>query len=166
MRTKDDFLSKVVKLESCWVWRTNADYPSVTWFDRRTWAHRLAYELFRGKIPNGLQLDHLCRNRKCVNPDHLEPVTRKENIRRGICHHRGITHCPKGHEYTEENTYRSKTKNHRSCKTCLRAKGREFYRIFKSLLSEGQSVGAEWKAGRNKRLKVVRMLSHGKREGA
>lgn len=79
------------------------------------YAHRVAYELFIGPIPDAMQIDHLCRVRGCVNPHHLEPVTSAENGRRGL---RGVltTHCPRGHEYNAENTYRYG--NSRQCKTC------------------------------------------------
>jgi hypothetical protein len=76
--------------------------------------HRYIYELFSGPIPVGLVLDHLCRVRHCVNPEHLEPVTIAENVRRGL-KGRMVTHCPKGHEYTPENTY---TYNRRECRRC------------------------------------------------
>ena len=79
--------------------------------------HRLAYEHFVGPIPVGLQLDHLCRNRRCCNPNHLEPVTQEENRRRGVnvgrTHtHTAKTHCPKGHPYDYFHAGK------RSCKTC------------------------------------------------
>ena len=68
-------------------------------------AHRYSYEIARGPIPTGLTLDHLCRNKCCVNPDHLEPVTLRENIQRGAAgaNSRMKTHCPAGHPYTGEN---------------------------------------------------------------
>jgi hypothetical protein len=102
--------------------------------NKRTWlAHRLAYELMVGPIPNGLQLDHLCHtqdaacpggldcaHRRCINPHHLEPVTRRTNILRG----RGLsaanaakTHCPRGHEYTVANTRIDKN-GKRNCRSC------------------------------------------------
>jgi len=83
---------------------------------RTLWVHRVAYELANGAIPDGLVIDHLCRNRRCCEVTHLEPVTRLENVRRGIGHGKE-THCPQGHGYTPENTYTDK-RNRRSCKAC------------------------------------------------
>lgn len=78
-------------------------------------AHRVAYEIVVGKIPDGLVLDHLCRNPACVRPDHLEPVTNAENVRRGL-RGRLTTACPQGHAYTPENTY--VYRGHRYCRRC------------------------------------------------
>ena len=92
-------------------------------------AHRVVYEHFHGPIPVGLQLDHLCRVHNCVNPDHLEPVTSKENLHRGDTHaarNAAKTHCPKQHEYTPANTYVYQGK--RLCRECRRARYREWYR--------------------------------------
>lgn len=85
-------------------------------------AHRLAYEAVKGPIPAGLQIDHLCRVRNCVNPDHLEAVTQQENVRRGRVgeNTRSKTHCPQGHPYDEANTYRNPAGS-RNCRTCHRA---------------------------------------------
>ena len=109
----------------CWVWtgaKARGGYGHINIGGKFPSAHRVVYEMIKGEIPEGLLLDHLCRNPSCVNPDHLEPVTHKENLKRGI----GIssqnskkTHCPQGHEYTEENTYVSK-RNQRTCKQCAR----------------------------------------------
>jgi len=119
----------------CWPWTGYImpnGYGKLTVQGRRSnLAHRLAYETFVGPIPAGLDLDHLCRVRHCVNPDHLEPVTRSENLRRsplpnnGGAFHRSKTHCPQGHPYDRENTrwYR----NERTCKTCRVAHSKAAY---------------------------------------
>lgn len=96
----------------CWRWTAAIDkegYAQVRADGRRQKAHRVAYELWVGPIPDGLVLDHVtargCVHRDCINPDHLEPVTSEENVRRGDNLNRTKTHCPKGHPYSEENTY-------------------------------------------------------------
>ena len=80
-------------------------------------AHRIAYRLAHGSIPDGLQIDHICRNRCCVNPAHLQAVTLEENVALGGTRR---THCPKGHTYDETNTYRNPNTGHRACRACLR----------------------------------------------
>lgn len=95
-------------------------FPGGDRLQAKALAHRWSYEHFVGPIPDGLDLDHLCRNRWCVKPEHLEPVTRAENLRRAF----DRTHCSKGHEFTEENTYTRPGTNQRLCRTCLRAKNR------------------------------------------
>ncbi len=94
-------------------------------------AHRAAYIALVGPVPIGLQLDHLCRTRRCVNPAHLEPVTPKENIRRGATRARwaAITHCPQGHAYTAENTDVQPRQGYpcRMCRTCRRLATRRRY---------------------------------------
>ena len=82
-------------------------------------AHRWAYEHSVGPIPSGFDIDHLCRNRACVNTDHLEPVTRQENIRRAAAFK---THCKSGHAFTYENTYIRPGTVHRRCRTCATAR--------------------------------------------
>lgn len=117
--------------DECWIWiagKTNAGYGQyhigMAGKNRSKMglAHRISFEAIRGQVPEGLDLDHLCRNRDCVNPDHLEPVTRGENVRRGI---KGVltTHCPQGHEYSHQNTHINKH-GHRLCRTCNREKQR------------------------------------------
>lgn len=90
--------------------------------EKKVMAHRWAYEQVVGPIPDGYDIDHLCRVRACVNPKHLEPVTRAENIRRAAVLK---THCPAGHEYTDENTYIRPGTTHRTCRTCRRARDLE-----------------------------------------
>lgn len=106
----------------CWEWtasRTGAGYGQIAQGRTMLYAHRLAYEWLVGPIPDGLELDHLCRNRRCCNPDHLEPVTHGDNMRRGDSgkNMSAKTHCPKGHEYSTENTWLS-NKGSRVCKAC------------------------------------------------
>jgi hypothetical protein len=83
-----------------------------------------------GPIPDGLVIDHLCRVRHCVNPAHMEPVTDRENVFRGFA---AITHCPKGHEYTADNTYIPPSTGSRECRRC-RAEQRRKYKRKKGLL--------------------------------
>jgi hypothetical protein len=82
------------------------------------YVHRVAYEAWVGPIPDGLHLDHLCRQRDCCNPRHLQPVTAAVNVRRAF---ELITHCPQGHPYDESNTYRHATKPGRQCRACRNA---------------------------------------------
>lgn len=107
----------------CWLWDRvawNGYGVSVYWRGKRHPAHRSVYLAVHGAIPDGFDLDHLCRNRRCVRPDHLEPVTRAENLSRsgqvGKWNARK-THCPQGHEFTSENTY-ADSRGWRGCVTC------------------------------------------------
>lgn len=108
--------------EECWEWKASLDTDGYGMFrhrkpfDRMYGAHRYAYENLIGPIPDGLQLDHLYRNHKCVNPRHLEPVTLLENIRRGVAHH---PYCRWGHAFSPLNTRLDK-EGHRICKKCVR----------------------------------------------
>lgn len=122
----DRFASKVaLQDDGCIVWiggKTLGGYGSFSVNTGhsptlRVMAHRWSYEYHGGHIPQGLDIDHLCRNRACVNPDHLEPVTRQENIRRAAAIR---TQCPAGHPYDDENTYLHPETDHRRCRTCMR----------------------------------------------
>ena len=128
--TLDRFWAKVDKSGECWLW-TGALLQKGGYGAFRLWpstvrAHRFSYELAKGSIPEGLELDHLCRVHACVNSDHLEAVTRRENLLRGNGPS-GInarkTHCPQGHEYNSENTSYSPA-GWRSCRECARIKKR------------------------------------------
>ena len=124
------FRQKIQVVGDCWEWTgsTSQGYGRFRADGRSVFVHRWAYERFRGPIPAGLTIDHLCRNRRCANPDHLEPVTNRENVLRGegiTAQHARKTHCPQGHEYTPENIYSWPGRpNGRLCRECMRVKGR------------------------------------------
>ncbi len=113
----------------CWIWTSvihkQTGYARFKFNGKMEPAHRVSYWLFVGEIPEGLDIDHLCRVRHCVNYNHLEPVTRQENLRRGENYRRNKTHCPSGHEYSTENTYIYQ--NRRYCRECGRIDNRKRY---------------------------------------
>lgn len=130
--TEKRFWAYVEKTEGCWNWvgSKRQEYGVVTKFGKTYPAHRISYELVIGKIPDGLVLDHLCRNTICVNPHHLEPVTHEENIRRGKPNAAAInakkTHCVNGHAFNKENTKLLKS-GHRACRECCRKSTYRWY---------------------------------------
>lgn len=108
----------------CWIWMgtlNHAGYGRPRIMGRKTLAHRFAYEQMVEPIPEGLQIDHLCRNPQCVNPAHLEPVTLHENSRRGLTwkHWAMRDRCANGHTYDEANT-RWTPGGSRVCRSCAR----------------------------------------------
>ena len=111
----------------CWVWLLACDhdgYARVTVGGKPSRAARVYYEEVRGSIPPGFVIDHLCRVRACVNPDHLEPVTHTVNVQRGEAGPRQS--CPHGHLYDEQNTYISPSGT-RHCRTCRNLASRQAY---------------------------------------
>lgn len=113
----------------CWNWTgrlSPAGYPRAMFSGRRQMVYRWAYEQVYGPVPQGLECDHACRNRKCVNPGHINAVTRSENMRniipelRGGAFNKRKTHCPKGHPYSGNNL-RVGSNGGRGCKTCVGA---------------------------------------------
>jgi len=119
------FVEKVRKTNTCWWWtasRVNG-YGQFRLGGTMMGAHRFAYELWVGPIPEGMTLDHLCRNRGCVNPAHLDPCTQRENKERSPLHGHAKKTCPAGHPYGGDNLYVD-PRGHRHCRTCRRERYR------------------------------------------
>ena len=120
--------SRLRLVGECWVFpgAPSDGYGRIRAHGRNHRAHRILYECIVGPVGN-LDLDHLCRNRACCNPDHLEPVTRRENLLRGegaTAINAAKTHCPQGHPFNDANTYVTKL-NQRMCRVCGRERARE-----------------------------------------
>lgn len=136
------FWAKVEATGFCWNWIANQDRQGYGHFNcgapvKKYLAHRVTYTELLGPIPEGMELDHLCRNTSCVNPDHLEPVTRTENQKRipfrasdgrqppWVVSGKNVTgYCKHGHEYTEANTYYYKD-GRTDCRTCKASRVRK-----------------------------------------
>lgn len=135
----DRLMARVTKAaDGCWEYardgRADNDYRQISIGNVNgrsvlRYAHRVSYEHLVGPVPDGMQLDHLCRNRTCVNPEHLEPVTAAENRRRAAVL---ITACPQGHPYDEDNTGIANT-GQRYCRTCNRSRALARYHATKEI---------------------------------
>lgn len=148
--TLDRLLAKVSRnAEGCWLWTgwiNDNGYGEIISFGKKIRAHRAMYQLVVGLIPEELVLDHLCRVRHCVNPEHLEAVTHQQNILRGVgatAVHAKKTHCIHGHEFSEANTIHRK--RGRGCRTCQRQGKRAAY------AKNPQKILAQNKAGQLRR---------------
>lgn len=138
MTIKDRLLDKISPEPNsgCWLWDASLNskgYGQIYYNGKPHLAHRISYMIYVGPIPIELELDHLCRVRSCVNPDHLEPVTHRVNscrsplIRANGEEWRSQTHCKNGHPFSGNNlSYRDKAKRHRRCKQCARERARKY----------------------------------------
>lgn len=127
LRRLPEYIAVKIEIDEeagCWNWTARFDrqgYGRIRYAQREFAAHRAVYEFLTGAIPDGLTIDHLCCNKACVNPDHLEPVDGPENTRRWAA---TITHCHRGHEFSPENTYRAGSR--RSCRLCGRLRSAKY----------------------------------------
>lgn len=126
---------ELIPFHSCWEWTgTKANgYGIICSHKNNKYAHRISYEIHYGEIPEGLVIDHICRNRTCVNPKHIRAVTQRinatENTTGGITEtNKNKTHCKWGHEFSLENTIFSfrETRKGRTCRECTRISCKEY----------------------------------------
>jgi hypothetical protein len=126
MTMLERFCSKIEITPNCWIWKAQKNLNGYGRFRVCTsisqfFAHRLSYIIHRGEIADGLQIDHLCRNRACVNPWHMEVVTGRTNTLRSFniaAINARKTHCKNGHPFDQENTYRERKTGNRRCRIC------------------------------------------------
>ena len=122
----DHYIKSRIKIDEngCWIWQRQIGRHGYALVSDKVTSyrmHRQSYMFYKGEIPKGLVLDHLCRNKPCINPEHLEPVTNRENVLRGV----GIsavnakkTHCSRGHELSGDNLYIAPKDGSRKCRAC------------------------------------------------
>ncbi len=141
--------------ESCWLWNAvkhDCGYGRFFNNSKRLLAHRVSYEMQVGPIPEGFVIDHLCRTPACVNPKHLEAVTNRENVLRGIgptAKNASKTHCSKGHELTPENTYTPPS--YQNSRMCVKCRQDISLRRFQKDLIDGLLIVQEQLAAANAR---------------
>lgn len=151
------FWLRVKWTNECWEWQGAIDkggYGKFHCNDRWNFAHRCSYELIKGEIPKGLTIDHLCRNRLCVNPEHLEPVSIGENVLRGQsipARNKLKTHCKRGHPLSGDNLRINKTTGQRECRTCRNHQDRTLYHKTKEgktriIVKEKLPITLDWKS--------------------
>lgn len=149
--TRDQIIMRSHRLPNgCWEWllsETSCGYGAY----RHTTAHQAAYRAWVGKVPRGLELDHLCRNRKCCNPFHLEVVTHRENMRRGACSLR--THCPRGHLYDKSRTVRRSNGYSHEARWCSRCDKEAMRRYREGNREKIRRYSREWYKKNRERLK-------------
>ncbi len=115
----DYFLDRVeIDENCCWIWQLFVKPNGYGQIGRNGYAHRASYEVFVGAIPEGLEIDHTCGNKRCVNPEHLEAVTHGENNKRGWARRGYPLHCKRGHLMTGSNIRWQKRGKARECRTC------------------------------------------------
>lgn len=160
----NEFIIRFKKDAGCWVWigslRPNG--YGIFYFNGKLTAHRVSYEVFNGPIPDGLVVNHKCRNRRCVNPDHLNTITDKENVLNGV----GIsvvnakkTHCKYGHPFNKKNTY-IKSDGARACVPCGLTRAKRYRQNRPPLKSKYIGINYDrsggWRAERCMNGKTVR----------